>query len=193
MGTGLPEKRVYDEPCSDTSDSTSRNALPGIHAGNAPIGSSDVITGSAGTSRYGRPTRSTAAQLVQRVILNGVLDLEPEDKGVTIADAVTQFFAEQEGRGAALSTLKSFRKFLSGAPGRAKCKDPERFSPTLLSFAAAAGIEYLSECDADFVARFRQAWKVGKAHVRKTDGALTEFLLVSRGAKVDRRESSRDA
>jgi len=118
----------------------------------------------------------TAAQLVQRVILTGVLDLEPADKGVTIADAVTQFFAEQEGRGAALSTIKSFRKFLTGAPNRAKCKDPERFSPTLLSFAADVGIEYLSGCDADFVARFRQAWKVGKHTSEKQTERLRSFF-----------------
>jgi site-specific recombinase XerD len=118
----------------------------------------------------------TAAQLVQRLILTGRLDVEPEDKGVTIEDAVDQFFAEQEGRGAARSTLKSFRKFLTGAPGRAKCKNPERFSPTLVEFAAKEGVQYIRECDTGFTARFRQSWRVGKRTSEKQTERLRSFF-----------------
>jgi site-specific recombinase XerD len=118
----------------------------------------------------------TAAQLVQRVLLTGALDLEQEAPGITISDAVTQFFAEQQSRGAAVSTIKSFRKFLTGAPGRAKCKNPERFSPTLISFATDAGIESLSACDAGFLARFRQSWKVGKRTNEKQTERLRSFF-----------------
>src|ERR1700692_1926397 len=56
----------------------------------------------------------TAAQLVQRAILTGKLELEPEENGIAIADAVKQFFAEQQSRGSAESTIKAFRKFLDG-------------------------------------------------------------------------------
>src|SRR5215472_14839084 len=58
----------------------------------------------------------TAAQLVQRVILTGKLELdaEPEqDRGITIADAITEYFAELESRRAARATIRSFRKFLN--------------------------------------------------------------------------------
>jgi site-specific recombinase XerD len=118
----------------------------------------------------------TAAQLVQRVILNGRLELEPEDLGITIADAITQFFAEQESRGAAVSSIKSFRKFLNGAPNRRKCKDPSKFSPTLLEFAANEGIEYLLECSTDFVAGFRQAWRVNKYTNQKQTERMKSFF-----------------
>jgi site-specific recombinase XerD len=118
----------------------------------------------------------TAAQLVQRVILTGTLDLEPEAVGITVADAVTQFLAEQESRGAAVSTIKSFRKFLTGAPGRAKCKNPDRFSPTLVSFAGDVGVEFLSDCDPDLIARFRQSWKVGKRTSEKQTERLRSFF-----------------
>lgn len=118
----------------------------------------------------------TAAQFVQRVILTGKLELEPENQGITIAEAITKFFAEQEGRGAAVSSIKSFRKFLNGAPNRHKCKDPSKFSPTLLEFAASKGIEYLRDCSSDFVASFRQAWKVNKFTNEKQTERMKTFF-----------------
>jgi integrase len=125
----------------------------------------------------------TAAQLVQRVLLTGKLEQEQEIAGITIADAVTQFFAEQESRGAAQSTLKSFRKFLTGAAGRAKCKNPDRFSPTLTSFAEGAGVKYLSDCTSDFLAQFRQSWKVGKSTSQKQTERLRSFFAFAKGRK----------
>jgi hypothetical protein len=103
----------------------------------------------------------TAAQLVQRAILTGKIDLDSEEQGITIADAITKFYAEQRSRGTAVSTIKSFRKFLDGAPNR-KNFDLSKFSPTILEFANRDGIVYLSECSTDFLDRFRQSWKVNK-------------------------------
>jgi hypothetical protein len=67
----------------------------------------------------------TAAQLVQRVILTGKLDIAIADgQGITLADAITKFFAELTSRGAAGSTIKFFRKFLADqlrGSGSGKC------------------------------------------------------------------------
>jgi site-specific recombinase XerD len=117
----------------------------------------------------------TAAQLVQRAILTGKIELEPEDQGITIADAITKFYAEQMGRGAAASTVKSFRKFLDGAPNR-KNLDLSKFSPTILEFADRQGIVYLAECSTDFLDRFRQSWKVNKFTNEKQTQRLKSFF-----------------
>jgi hypothetical protein len=50
---------------------------------------------------------------VQRVILTGKLELEPEkpvDPGLTLNEAIAKFFAEQVGLGAKEGTIKPFRK-----------------------------------------------------------------------------------
>jgi site-specific recombinase XerD len=117
----------------------------------------------------------TAAQLVQRAILTGKLELEREEQGITLTDAVTKFFDELTGRGAALSTIKSFRKFLTGAPNRGKL-DLTKLSPTLIEFAEGQGITYLVECSTDFLSSFRQAWKVSKVTNAKQTERLKQFF-----------------
>ncbi|HEX4594747.1 MAG TPA: hypothetical protein VH157_10755, partial [Bryobacteraceae bacterium] len=100
----------------------------------------------------------TAAQVVQRAILTGKIEPEPEqpkDSGITISDAIKKFYADQRSRGAASASIKSFRKFLDGSPNRKKNLDPTKFSPTLVEFAAKAGIVYLSECSTEFLDSFR--------------------------------------
>lgn len=59
----------------------------------------------------------TAAQLVQRVIITGKLDTEPErpkDNGITLADAITKFYNELSGRAAKRRNYQA----LSQVPGR---------------------------------------------------------------------------
>jgi hypothetical protein len=90
----------------------------------------------------------TAAALVQRAILTGKIELEPEAQRMPIAEAIKEFFAEHESRGAAEGTIKSFRKFLGGAPNRNKI-DLSKVSPTLPEFAANNGVLYLSDCSGD--------------------------------------------
>jgi site-specific recombinase XerD len=113
---------------------------------------------------------------VQRAILTGKIDLEPVEHGITIADAITNFYAEQTARGASPSTIKSFRKFLDGAPNRKSLADLSKFSPTLLEFAARHGIVHLSDCSTDFLTRFRQAWKVNKSTSEKQTERLKSFF-----------------
>lgn len=67
---------------------------------------------------------------MQRAILTGKIELEPEAQGMTITEAIKEFFAEHESRGAAEGTIKSFRKFLGDAPNRNKI-DLSKVSPTL--------------------------------------------------------------
>lgn len=117
----------------------------------------------------------TAAQLVQRAILTGKIDGEPENRGMTITDAITKFYSEQRSRGTSLATIKSFRKFLDGAPNR-KHLDLSKFSPTLLEFADREGIAYLAECSTDFLDRFRQSWKVNKFTNEKQTQRLKSFF-----------------
>lgn len=117
---------------------------------------------------------------MQRAILTGKIDLdeeEPEDRGITIADAIETFYAEQRGRGAATATasIKSFRKFLDGAPNR-KNLDLSKFSPTILEFADREGIVYLTECSTPFLDRFRQSWKVNKFTNDKQTQRLKTFF-----------------
>ncbi len=82
----------------------------------------------------------TAIRLVNRIIETGGLEFdEPRTAGVTVRQAIEGFLAEQASRGMADSTLKSFRKFLIGSPNRAKCRNPEKFSPTLMEFANRSG------------------------------------------------------
>jgi integrase len=121
----------------------------------------------------------TAAQLVQRAILTGQIELsevEPSNPGITIAEAIEYFYAEQFGRGASPSTIKSFRKFLDGAPNRRKLPDLSRFSPTLVEFADRYGIVYLPDCSTDFLTRFRQSWKVNRFTSEKQTQRLKSFF-----------------
>lgn len=117
----------------------------------------------------------TAAALVQRAILTGKIQLEPEAQGMTIAEAIKEFLAEHESRGAAEGTIKSFRKFLGGAPNRNKI-DLSKVSPTLPEFAANNGALYLSDCSADFIAKFRQSWKVNRTAGAKQTERLKSFF-----------------
>jgi site-specific recombinase XerD len=117
----------------------------------------------------------TASALVQRVILTGKLDVAAEGPGMTIADAITQFFAEHDSRGMAESTIKSFRKILGGAPNRHKV-DLATVSPTLPEFADDQSIVYLPDCSPDFVAEFRQSWKVGTTTSAKQTERLKSFF-----------------
>ncbi|HYK17030.1 MAG TPA: hypothetical protein VEV37_03360 [Bryobacteraceae bacterium] len=88
----------------------------------------------------------TAAQLVERVILRGQLQLAaPESSPVTIADAMKEFMRVLELRSAALGTVAN-RKLLTGAPQRekfAKARKVAAMSPPLLPFAEHSGIKLL--------------------------------------------------
>jgi hypothetical protein len=103
-----------------------RNHIAGCKSGDSCKKCSFWIEGRHQGKRWHQSLKTTdsktAAQLVQRAILTGKLELEPGQKGITIADAIAQFFAEQQSRGAAEATIKAFRKFLNGAPNRQKCK-----------------------------------------------------------------------
>ena len=107
----------------------------------------------------------TAIWLVNRIIETGRLEFdEPRAAGVTVLQAIEGFLAEQTSRGMADSTLKSFRKFLIGSPNRANCRNPEKFSPTLMEFAIDQAIETLQAfvAEPDLVAKFRQRWQVSQ-------------------------------
>lgn len=83
-------------------------------------------------------------RLVNRIIETGHLEFdEPRASGVTVLQAIEGFPAEQTSRGMADSRLKSFRKLLMGSPNRANCKNPEKFSPTLMEFAIDEAVETL--------------------------------------------------
>jgi site-specific recombinase XerD len=121
----------------------------------------------------------TAIRLVNRIIETGRLEFDaPQGAGITVREAVDGFLAEQAGRGMAESTLKSFRKFLIGSPNRAKCKNPEKFSPTLLEFATDQAIEPLAAfaAEPDLMAKFRQRWRVSQITNLKQTERLKSFF-----------------
>ena len=103
----------------------------------------------------------TAVKLVNKMVLSG--DMEPAKPSKTVADAIKDYFVEEESRGIRDSTLKSFHKFLEGNPKRNPNGD---YSPTLVQFAATSGIAYLKDFNPDLVAKFRQQWKL-KGHAMK--------------------------
>jgi len=71
--------------------------------------------------------------------------------------AIADYFVEEKSRGIRESTLKSFHKFLDGNPKR----NPNgNYSPTLLQFARANGLEFSKDFSPDHDAKFRQHWKV---------------------------------
>src|SRR5579872_1002258 len=84
-----------------------RNHIAGCKSGDSCRKCSYWIEGRHLGKRWHQSLKTTdaktAAALVQRLILTGKLESEPEENGITIGDAVTKFFAEQESRGAALS------------------------------------------------------------------------------------------
>jgi site-specific recombinase XerD len=117
----------------------------------------------------------TAVRLVNRIIETGRLEFDgPIAVGISVIDAIERFLAEQASRGTADSTLKSFRKFLMGSPNRLKCRNPEKFSPTLVEFAVDQGIDTLAAfvTQPELLAKFRQRWRVS----RKTNLKQTERL-----------------
>jgi integrase len=121
----------------------------------------------------------TAIRLVNRIIETGRLEFEePRTAGVTVRQAIEGFLAEQASRGMADSTLKSFRKFLIGSPNRAKCRNPEKFSPTLMEFAIDQAIETLPAfvVKPDLVAKFRQRWRVSQTTSLKQTERLKSFF-----------------
>lgn len=80
-------------------------------------------------------------------------------------------------------TIKSLRKFLTGAPNRQKCKDPSKFSPVLVEFASKENIEYLRDCTTDFITRFRQSWKVNTFTSAKQTERLKTFFEFCKSQK----------
>jgi site-specific recombinase XerD len=121
----------------------------------------------------------TAIRLVNRIIETGRLEFdEPRAAGVTVLQAIEGFLAEQTSRGMADSTLKSFRKFLLGSPNRANCRNPEKFSPTLMEFAIDQAIETLPAfvAEPDLVAKFRQRWQVSQTTSLKQTERLKSFF-----------------
>jgi hypothetical protein len=51
--------------------------------------------------------------------------------GVTVRQAIEGFWLNKPAR-MADSTLKGFRSYLISSPNRANCRNPEKFSPTLM-------------------------------------------------------------
>lgn len=120
----------------------------------------------------------TAAQLVQRVILTGKLETEPEkaqDNGITLADAISKFYDELSGRGAKEGTIRPFRKFLGGSPNRHRL-NLAKVTPTLPEFATRHGVLFLNECDVDFIREYRQTWKLKAATAGKQLERLKSFF-----------------
>jgi site-specific recombinase XerD len=141
------------------------------------------VEGRHGRTRWHQSLRTTdektAIRLVNRIIETGRLEFdEPKAAGVTVLQAIEGFLAEQTSRGMADSTLKSFRKFLLGSPNRANCRNPEKFSPTLMEFAIDQAIETLSAfvAEPDLVARFRQRWQVSQTTSLKQTERLKSFF-----------------
>jgi site-specific recombinase XerD len=121
----------------------------------------------------------TAIRLVNRIVETGRLEFEEAiAPGITVREAIEGFLAEQTSRGMADSTLKSFRKFLIGSPNRAKCRNPEEFSPTLMEFATDQTIETLPAfvTEPDLVAKFRQRWRVSQKTSLKQTERLKSFF-----------------
>jgi site-specific recombinase XerD len=117
----------------------------------------------------------TAAQLVQKVILTGKLELETVEQGITLAEAITKFFAELRSRGAAEGTIKPFRKFLGGSPNRHKL-DLSKVSPTIVEFAERKGAVHLAECSTDFLRQYRQSWRLNTTAAGKQTERLKSFF-----------------
>jgi site-specific recombinase XerD len=141
------------------------------------------VEGRHGRTRWHQSLRTTdektAIRLVNRIIETGRLEFdEPRAAGVTVLQAIEAFLAEQTSRGMADSTLKSFRKFLIGSPNRANCRNPEKFSPTLMEFATDQAIETLTAfvAEPDLVAKFRQRWRVSQTTSLKQTERLKSFF-----------------
>jgi site-specific recombinase XerD len=141
------------------------------------------VEGRHGRTRWHQSLRTTdektAIRLVNRIIETGRLEFdEPRAAGVTVLQAIEGFLAEQTSRGMADSTLKSFRKFLMGSPNRANCRNPEKFSPTLMEFAIDQAIETLPAfvAEPDLVAKFRQRWRVSQTTSLKQTERLKSFF-----------------
>ena len=141
------------------------------------------VEGRHGRTRWHQSLRTTdektAIRLVNRIIETGHLEFdEPRTSGVTVLQAIEGFLAEQTSRGMADSTLKSFRKFLMGSPNRANCRNPEKFSPTLMEFAIDEAIETLPAfvAEPDLVAKFRQRWRVSQKTSLKQTERLKSFF-----------------
>ena len=141
------------------------------------------VEGRHGRTRWHQSLRTTdektAIRLVNRIIETGRLEFdEPRAAGVTVLEAIEAFLAEQTSRGMADSTLKSFRTFLIGSPKRANCRNPEKFSPTLMEFATDQSIETLKSfvAEPDLVAKFRQRWRVSHTTSLKQTERLKSFF-----------------
>ena len=141
------------------------------------------VEGRHGRTRWHQSLRTTdektAIRLVNRIIETGRLEFdEPRAAGVTVQQAIEGFLAEQTSRGMADSTLKSFRKFLLGSPNRANCRNPKKFSPTLMEFAIDQAIETLPAfvAEPDLVAKFRQRWQVSQTTSLKQTERLKSFF-----------------
>src|SRR5690348_4962632 len=85
----------------------------------------------------GTNDEETAWKLVQEMVISG--DRKAPETAKTVQEAIDLFLEEERKRGVGESTLKSFRKFLCGAPNR---KPNPAFSETLVEFASRKGIEY---------------------------------------------------
>jgi site-specific recombinase XerD len=128
----------------------------------------------------------TAIRIVNRIVETGTLEPEAEAIGIDIAEAVEAFLNEQTGRGVAMATLGSFRKFLIGSPNRLGWKDAKgtwhhrknahTFSATLVDFAKEQGITTLDELTPPLAAKFRQGWTVKKTTADKQTERLKTFF-----------------
>jgi site-specific recombinase XerD len=127
----------------------------------------------------------TAAKLVEQLLLTGKLGPTAEsNRGIKIADAVDRFIAEQRMRGVGNATIRSYVQLFTGAPGRrSNGRFRDQSSPTLLEFAKSAGIEYLRECDVDFLTRFRQSLSISRRTLSSQTGKLRTLFHFAKAQK----------
>src|SRR5262249_7199732 len=107
---------------------------------------------------------------------------------------VDAFLSEQASRGAAESTIKAFRRFLCGSPGRdgytlgqtsrrkalrgqfVPRTNVETFSKTLVQFMGDKGVEYIEEVKPEHVLKSREGWNLSQISYSKQTERLKQFF-----------------
>ena len=100
--------------------------------------------------------------------------VEPNAPRITVEDAVLRFLKDAQDRELRPASLKKFRVLLSRKAS--PTEQPDRFSPSLIMFAATRGYEFLNEFTPDTVMEFRQVWKDrGLSKVKKSERLKSFF------------------
>jgi hypothetical protein len=106
----------------------------------------------------GTNDEKTAWELINKMTVSGESQpAKPPAKPKTVKECIDGFVDMEAKRGVQESTLKSFRKFLCGNPKR----NPKgNYSLTLLEFAAAHELRYLSDFTPEHVTDFQGEMRV---------------------------------